>query len=182
MEPAGSPGPQPRCFTVFDVFIWLVVAFVVVVSAATGWQLGGFWGLVAGTLLGLLAIPVSVIVGTALVFALFGMLVFVFSVDRDFIELASNEGATDLPVPRRGVDPRPFVLVVAIVVLWAMYGLPMIREARSTKEIKEAAVVAGLFPLAAIGFASRRWIIGLARWWRPIDTPSGPTRPRPPGA
>lgn len=182
MEPAASPGPQPRCITLFDLLAWLVAAASVAAAGSAGWQMGGPWGLAAGVVLGVVTIPVALLVGYLLTFAFFAATVYLFSIDRDFLELARENEATGLPAPRRGVDPRPFVLVFAIGVLWAVYGWPMIRDAHSSKEIKEAIMVAGLLPASAIAFASRRLFVALARRWKPSGKPSSPSPPGSPAA
>ena len=126
--------------------------------------LGGILGMIGGISLGGAAVVVAVLGVWFGALALIFLLGYLFLLDQDALNEAAarpeggaSEGGTTIvfwPPPAY----RAVAIVAAMVVLWAIYGLPALRGAKTWTEFREAFLAAVVFPLGLVGMVTHHWL------------------------
>lgn len=159
----------------------ILSALLVVAYGTAGWATRGWVGLIAGIAIGSVLIPAAFVGVWAGFLLLIKVLIFVFSIGPEDFQIAERaaepEGSEPANRPLSGPRPRPsfrpVVILSATAAVWAIYGLPALRNAKNSHELWQAIQFAVILPLGFISLVARHWLVALAE---KMGRPPGPPR------
>jgi hypothetical protein len=170
--PTSAPNGKPSGW--FD-FIPLIVAILFgiahcSVAALAGWALAGWVGLILGFIAAIVAIPVVSIAVWGCFLLLIKLMIFVFSIGPDDLPREPREALVEGDELAALLEPastprshyRPVLVIAVTLVLWVIFGLPLLSSAATSREFWDRIPLVVVIPLGFVAIVARHWLMALA--------------------